>query len=379
MVGNLLHGGRVGKGVVSVTAIGHAMVPASTDIATAAGGGDRHRIPSPRGSGSPPGGPSTGGTGSETARASKEHEGAGCSARRPRSGHGVGRRSPEGWSGHRVRGRRTARTRRGQAVGCSIGALRRRWSSLWRRGASSGSGRGQVVEAGAGGLPAKWLPGAGCLAGRPLHLGGIPVPRGSPGRGSGSSGWRAPRPCTGVPRSSGGGRGVGSFRAGRRQPFAGLERTWGLILSRSCCTMYVPSTRAVSDGRHPTARGITNSRCRTAPIGRAGRAPRPGWVVVGEGPGGEVGGGVFRDLGVWSGGWAGRGVSVAFFFRCGADHVGVFVGIVRNSGTIGYERGNHYRGCFSGFGACRVRAEENIWHALSRGREPGATCGRRSG
>ena len=67
------------------------------------------------------------------------------------------------------------------------------------------------------------------------------------------------------------------------------------------------------------------------------------------------------------------------FFRCGADHVGVFVGIVRNSGTIGYERGNHYRGCFSGFGACRVRAEENIWHALSRGREPGATCGRRSG
>ena len=28
-----------------------------------------------------------------------------------------------------------------------------------------------------------------------------------------------------------------------------------------------------------------------------------------------------------------------FFLRCGADHVGVFVGIVRNSGTIGYERG----------------------------------------
>ena len=83
-------------------------------------------------------GPSTGGTGIETARASKEHEGAGCSERRPRSGHGVGRRSPESWSGHRVRGRRTARTRRGQAVGCNIGAVRRRWSSLWRRGASSG-------------------------------------------------------------------------------------------------------------------------------------------------------------------------------------------------------------------------------------------------
>ena len=219
-------------------------------------------------------------------------------------------------------------------MGCNIGALRRRWSSLWRRGASSGSGPGQVVEAGAGGLPAKWLPGASCLAGGPLHLGGIPTPRGWPGRGSGSSGWRAPRPCTGVPRSSGGGRGVGSFRAGRRQPFAGLGRAWGLILSQSCCTMYVPSTRAVSDGRHPTARGITNSRCRTAPIGRAGRAPRPGWVVVGEGPVQGWGVAFFAIWGCDRGDGRAGGLC-RFFLRCGADHVGVFVGIVRNSGTIG--------------------------------------------
>ena len=151
-----------------------------------------------------------------------------------------------------------------------------------------------------------------------------------------------------------GGRGVGSFRAGRRQPFAGLERAWGLILSRSCCTMYVPSTRAVSDRRHSTARGITNSRCRTAPIGRAGRAPRPGWVVVGEGTVQGWGVAFFAIWGCDLGDGRAGGLC-RLFLRCGADHVGVFVGIVRNSGTIGYEFGNRCRGCFSGFGACRVR------------------------
>ena len=175
-----------------------------------------------------------------------------------------------------------------------------------------------------------------------------------------------------------GGRGVGSFRAGRRQPFAGLERAWGLFLSRSCCTMYIPSTRAVSDRRHSTARGITNSRCRTAPIGRAGRAPRPGWVVVGEGPMQGWGVAFFAIWGCDRGDGRAGGLC-RFFLRCGADHVGVFVGIVRNSGTFGYERGNYYRGCFSGFGACRVRAEENIWHAFICRREPGAACGRSSG
>ena len=222
IVGNLLHDWIVGKGVVGVTAIGHAMVPASADVAALAEAAiiTGSRPPGDRVAhswGRPPaetGLPATGGTGIETARASKEHEGAGGSPRRPRSGHGVGRRSPEGWSGHRVRGRRTARTRRGQAVGCNIGALRRRWSSLWRRGASSGSGSGQVVEAGAGGLSVKWLPGASCPARQTTTSRGDPHTEGSPGRGSGSSGWRAPRPCTGVPRSSGGARGVGSLRAG---------------------------------------------------------------------------------------------------------------------------------------------------------------------
>ena len=177
---------------------------------------------------------------------------------------------------------------------------------------SSGSGPGQVVETGAGGLSAKWLPGASCLAGRPLHLGGIPVPRGWPGRGSGSSGWRAPRPCTGVPRSSMGGRGVGWFRVGRRQPFAGLERARGLILSRSCCTM--------GGTKHPGGAGRTSSDCPrdhefSVPDGphRAGRTRSEAWMGGGGVPGGEVGGWVFRDLRVRSGGWVGRGVSCCLF------------------------------------------------------------------
>ena len=161
------------------------------------------------------------GTGIETARASKELEGAGARRAVPGPVTEWGRRSPEGWSGHRVRGRRTARTRRGVGRGMQHrGSPSTMELPLRRRGASSGSGPGQVVEAGAGGLSVKWLPGASCLAGRPLHLGGIPTPRGSPDRGSGSSGWRAPRPCTGVPRSSG--EVVGSGRsvrgAGSRSP-----------------------------------------------------------------------------------------------------------------------------------------------------------------
>ena len=137
-----------------------------------------------------------------------------------------------------------------------------------------------------------------------------------------------------------GGRGVGSFRADRRQPFAGLERAWGLFLSRSCCTMYIPSTRAVSDRRHSTARGITNSRCRTAPIGRAGRAPRPGWVVVGEGPMQGWGVAFFAIWGCDRG--DGRaGVSVAFSFVAGRimsvyswGSLGTREPLVTNAGTI---------------------------------------------
>lgn len=80
--------------------------------------------------------------------------------------------------------------------------------------------------------------------------------------------------------------------------------------------MYVPSTRAVSDGRHPTARGITIFGGRTARTGRAGRAPRPGWVVVGEGPVQGWGVAFFAIRGC-DRGWAGRGVSAAFSFVAG--------------------------------------------------------------
>ena len=154
----------------------------------------------------------------------------------------------------------------------------------------------------------------------------------------------------------------------RRQPFAGPEGARGLILSHRCCTMYVPSTRAVSDGRHPTARGITNSRCRTAPVGRAGRAPRPGWVVVGEGPVEGCGVAFFAIRGA-IGGMGGQGVSVTFrllaggLYRCDAwRSLRTREPLVTNSGSV--------TGAVSpGVDACRVRAEANIAQGLSRGGE----------
>ena len=66
MVGNLLHGGRVGKGVVGVAAIGHAMVPASTDVAAVPEAAIiTGSCPLPDQTSRP--GPSIGGTGIETA------------------------------------------------------------------------------------------------------------------------------------------------------------------------------------------------------------------------------------------------------------------------------------------------------------------------
>ena len=334
LVSNRLHGGRVGKGVVGVTAIGHAMVPVARTSP---------RLPEaaivtgsrPPGDRAAPPGPSTGGTSIETARASKEHEGAGCSARRPRSRPWSGSEVPGGVGAvNRVRGRRTARTRRWAGRGVQHRALRRRWSSpLWRRGASSGSGPGQVVEAGAGGRSVKWLPGASCLAGRPLHLGGIPTPRGSPGRGSGSSGWRAPRPCTGVPRFFWGRSWGRVVPCGAQAAVRRLERARGLILSRSCCTM--------GGTKHPggvgrtsfDCRGITNSRCRSAPVGRAGRAPRPGWVVVG-GPVQRWGVVFFAIWGCDRGMGGHRGLCRPF--RClPVDRIGAIRG-------DRYEPGNHW-------------------------------------
>ena len=261
------------------------MVPASTDVAAVAGGGDRHRIPSPRSSGSPPRGRPP--VGRASRRRERRRSMRAPAARRAVPGPvmewvggprrvgavtgfvGVGRPAPGvGRPWDATSGLSVDDGAPPAASGCLLGlragpdrsSRRRRWSvcEVAARGELScrqtTASRGDPHTEGFAG-PREWIVGV---------AGSTPVYRRSPLL------W--------------GGRGVGSFRAGRRQPFAGLERAWGLILSRSCCTMYIPSTRAVSDRRHSTARGITNSRCRTAPIGRAGRAPRPGWVVVGEGP-----------------------------------------------------------------------------------------------
>ena len=122
--------------------------------------------------------------------------------------------------------------------------------------------------------------------------------------------------------------------------------------------------------KHPGGVGPTSFDCPrdhefSVPDGphRAGRTRSEAWMgVVGEGTVQGWGVALFAIWGCDRGDGRAGGLC-RLFLRCGADHVGVFVGIVRNSGTIGYEFGNRCRGCFSGFGACRVRVEANIWHA----------------
>lgn len=221
-------------------------------------------------------------------------------------------------------------------------ALRRRWSSPCGVGMlPRAPGRpGQVVEAGAGGLSVKRLPGASCLAGGPLHLGGIPTPRGSPGRGSGSSGWRAPRPCTGVRRSYG--EVVGSGRsvraAGSRSPDSSAHGGCSCHGRVALCIYQAPGrcrtdvirlpegSRILGAGRPPSGgqdapRGLDGwwwgrARCR----GGGWRFSRSGGVI---------------------GGMGGQGVSVAFSFVAGRimsvyswGSLGTREPLVTNAGTI---------------------------------------------
>ena len=248
------------------------------------------------------------GTGIETARASKELEGAGARRAVPGPVTEWGRRSPEGWSGHRVRGRRTARTRRGvgrgmqhrgspstmeappAASGCFLGLRaragrrgRRRWSvcEVAARGELScrqtATSRGDPHTEGFAG-PWEWIVGV---------AGSTPVYRGSPlfwGRS-----WGRVVPC-------------GAQAAVRRtRARMGVDPVTVVL-------HYVYT-------KHPGGVGPTSFDCPrdhefSVPDGahRAGRTRSEAWM--GGGGGGHcagVGGGVFRDLGVRSGGWAGRG------------------------------------------------------------------------
>ena len=184
---------------------------------------------------------------------------------------------------------------------------------------------GQVVEAGAGGLPAKWLPGAGCPADGPHTSQGIPVPGGSPGRAErifGVGGLHARVPAVPLSHVRSRGRVVpgGAQAAGRgTRPHEGVDPV--TVVLHYVCT------------KHQGGVGRTSSDCPRDhdfrwPDGphRAGRTRSEAWMGGGGGgPGAGVGGGVFRDPGVRSG-MGGQGGLCRLFLRCGADCFGVILG-----------------------------------------------------